>query len=80
MGRFLLEFEDQRRSLRTKRDFVASVVFIVRTAFMIIVLGYVATVLWHLAWGEEMSAITLVRMIRESIGRGVGWVFFHQQG
>lgn len=66
MGRFLLQYEDQRTPLREKKDFVASFLFVVRRTAAIIGLGCVITVVSSVAIGDELFLIPMLEMINRA--------------
>jgi len=64
MGRFLLQFEDQSRPLRSEKDLAASVFFSLRTTATIITLGCLASVISSYATGDEKILARLIEMFR----------------
>lgn len=64
MGRFLLQFEDQSRPLRSEKDLTGSIFFILRTTATIIFLGCAASVVSSYATGDEKFLARLIEMVR----------------
>jgi hypothetical protein len=62
MGRFILQFEDQTRPLRTERDFVESCAYIVRTSATIIALGCLISVLSIYVTGDQKFLFRFIHL------------------
>ncbi|WP_374548040.1 hypothetical protein [Rhodoblastus sp.] len=64
MGRFVLQFEDQSRPLRTEKDLAGSVLFVLRTTATILVLGCAVSIVTSYATGDDRFLFRLIALVR----------------